>query len=149
MVVKSAAAKSTAGKEKAGKSVAKPAAKKSPAGAAKVQVGQVSAVEGGAEGDDKVVVMTRVKDLVDRVSANSELKKKDVKTIIEAALAELAKSLDAGESLNLPPMGRIRVANKRDADGAVFMTLKLRRGAEKAAGDKAPKEALADDGEAG
>ena len=83
------------------------------------------------EAGAKVVAQMKVKDLIERVAAASDQNKKDVRAIVEATLAELGKALEAGESLNLPPFGRVRIANqKADASGQM-MTLKLRRGGEK------------------
>ncbi len=102
-----------------------------------------------AEAAAKVALTLRVKDLVDRVTAAGEFKKKDVRDIIEATLAELGRALEDGYALNLPPFGKMHIRNNRVIDnGASAMTLKLRRGPAKAAGMKAGKEGLAEAGEA-
>ncbi len=64
----------------------------------------------------KVVAQLRVKDLIERVASASEQNKKDVRLIVEATLAELGKALETGESLNLPPLGKVRIANQRSDD---------------------------------
>ena len=122
------------------KSIAKAAPKALPA-----DQGADAVVEGA-----KVVVSMRVKDLIERVSAAGEFKKKDVREIVEATLVELGKALEAGESLNLPPFGKMHIRNTRAIDNGVSaMTLKLRRSPAKAADAKAGKEALAEAPEAG
>ena len=100
-----------------------------------------------AESAAKVVAQMKVKDLIDRVAAASDHNKKDVRAIVEATLAELGKALEAGESLNLPPFGRVRIANQKSDDSGQMMTLKLRRGGEKKPGKNAG-EALAEPSEA-
>ncbi|MFC2969142.1 HU family DNA-binding protein [Acidimangrovimonas pyrenivorans] len=67
------------------------------------------------------------KELFGRVMAMSGAKKKDVKPIAEAVLTVLGAALEAGEELNLPPLGKVRIA-RRNANGAAeVLTLKLRR----------------------
>ena len=69
----------------------------------------------------------RKADFVDRVVEVCGVKKRDAKPAVEAALAELAKALIAGEELQLPPLGKLRVAKVRELDGgAKMLTLKLR-----------------------
>ena len=66
-------------------------------------------------------------EFIDRVIARGDLKKKDAKPAIEAALAELADILAAGGELVLPPMGKIKAVKVKDlGEGAQMMTLKLR-----------------------
>ena len=84
-----------------------------------------------AEAGAKVVAQMKVKDLIDRVAAATDHNKKEVRAIVEATLAELGKALEAGESLNLPPFGRVRIANQKSDASGQMMTLKLRRGGEK------------------
>ncbi len=158
MPTKPAAAKPSkaAPKTTAKAAVVKPAASRKPsatpkiaAAAAKPQTKEQSMNEVVeiAESGAKVVAMMKVKDLIDRVATASDQNKKDVRAIVEATLAELGKALEAGETLILPPLGRVRIANqKSDASGQI-MTLKLRRGGEKKPGKNAG-EALAEASEA-
>lgn len=65
--------------------------------------------------------------LLDAVVARTNLKKRDVKPAVEAALAVIAEALMNGEDLNLPPMGKLRVVKAKELDaGAQVLTLKLR-----------------------
>lgn len=151
---KTTAKAATAKPATASKAAAKPAPRagvksKIAAVAAKPQVKEenMNEVVEIAESGAKVVAMMKVKDLIDRVATASDQNKKDVRAIVEATLAELGKALEAGETLILPPLGRVRIANqKSDAAGQV-MTLKLRRGGEKKPGKNAG-EALAEASEA-
>ena len=95
----------------------------------------------------KVVAMMKVKDLIDRVATVSDQNKKEVRAIVEATLAELGKALEAGETLILPPLGRLRIANQKSDAAGQIMTLKLRRGGEKKPSKNAG-EALAEASEA-
>lgn len=96
--------------------------------------------------------MMRTRDLIARVAESTGGKVKDIKATVESVLAELGKALDAGEMLNIPPLGKIKLAGAKageaagpDAKGPV--KLKLHRAAP-ASGDKKPgKQALADDSE--
>lgn len=71
----------------------------------------------------------KMRDFVDRVVDATGGKKKDVKEIVEATLKVLGGALAAGEDLNLPGLGRARVARKIEKDGASMMTLKVKHGA--------------------
>ena len=121
------------------KSAAKPgarAAKPKPA-SAEGEPGPAVA-EGGAKG----VAGLRLKDLVDKVAASTDVKKKDVKTVVEATLLAMGAALKAGESLNLAGLGRMRVARAGNDDGGA-MTLKLRMGGPAAKGEKPAAAPLA------
>ena len=64
---------------------------------------------------------------LDRVMARTDVKKRDAKPAIEAAMAVLAEALADGEDINLPPLGKLRVVRSKDLEsGAQVMTLKLR-----------------------
>jgi nucleoid DNA-binding protein len=89
----------------------------------------------------------RIKELLDRVAIATDLNKNKVRTIVEATLTELGKALQAGEGVNLPQLGKIRIVNSRSEDQGTVMTLKLRRMAAKPAGEATGKEALAEVGE--
>lgn len=84
----------------------------------------------------------KIKDLVSRVAGTTGGKKQNVKEIVEATLAALGDALAKGEDLNLPGLGRTRIARTAEKDGASLMTLKVRRGAHK---KKEAKEPLAED----
>lgn len=66
-------------------------------------------------------------EFIDRAVERTEVKKRDAKPAIEAALAVLSEALIKVEELNLPPMGKLRVVKSKDVgDGAKVLTLKLR-----------------------
>lgn len=72
-------------------------------------------------------VMMKKPELLDAVVARTNLKKRDVKPAVEAALAVIAETLMKGEELNLPPMGKVRIVKAKDLEGgAQVLTLKLR-----------------------
>ena len=92
------------------------------------------------------------KALFDRVSTAVGGKKGTVKDIVEATLQVLGDALRAGESLNLPPLGKARVAKAgaMAADGKpAAMTIKLRAATAASGTGKVAKEALAEAGEEG
>lgn len=122
----------------------KPSAKPSPKPAALVEPEVDLLPETDAESAPEQL---RIKELLDRVATATDLNKNKVRAIVEATLAELGKALQAGEGVNLPPLGKIRIVNSREEDQGTIMTLKLRRMAAKPAGEILGKEALAEVGE--
>ena len=123
------------------RAAAKPAARKATKPAAK-----------GESDAPKVDLSLRLKALVDAVTEFSGVKKKDVKTVVEAALLQMGAALARGESVNLPGLGHMRVARKGTAESP-SMTLKLRQGdGSKGKGKSADsdvKETLAGDSDQG
>lgn len=81
----------------------------------------------------------RVKDLVDMVAERTGGKKADLKQMVEATLEAIGVALATGKDLNVPPLGKLRVAKNKPP----VMTLKLRL----ADGPKAAGLALADEDE--
>lgn len=71
--------------------------------------------------------MIKKPEFIERAVARTEVKKREAKPAIEAALAVLAEALLKGEELNLPPMGKLRVVKAKElGEGAQVLTLKLR-----------------------
>ena len=102
--------------------------------------------EAGADSDQ--AHQLKKQEFVDRIVKASGAKKKDVKLIIEAALGVLGDALSAGEELNLPPLGKIKVNKQRDEGNSEVLILNLRRGGgQSGGGNQTPKETLAEDGE--
>ena len=135
----------TGAKTPGARAAAKPARK---AAAAKAATG----VDGAAPGAAQTDLSLRLKALVDGITETSGVKKKDVKTVVEAALAQIGAALARGATVNLPGLGHLRVARKATPDSP-SMTLKLRQGeAGKAKGKAAPadeKQPLAEDSDQG
>jgi nucleoid DNA-binding protein len=129
----------------------KPTAKPGPKGAAapkpKTAPAEAAAAPGAeaasrsADGDRAGAL--KLRELVVRVSEATGGKKKGVREIVEATLAALGSALEKGEELNLPGVGKVRVAKSVDRAGRATMTLKVR-----SAGAPKPKEALAEAEEA-
>ena len=79
-------------------------------------------------------------ELIDRVVAETGMKKKDVKPVVEAMLAVLGRALAGGEEITAPPMGKLMIKKSKDVANAQILTLKLRH----PMGDKGPgKDPLA------
>lgn len=71
--------------------------------------------------------MMKKPELLDAIVTRTNLKKRDVKPAVEAALAVIADALREGTELNLPPLGKLRIVKSKDiGDGAAVLTLKLR-----------------------
>lgn len=99
-----------------------------------------------AEGAAAAAIL-KLKDLVAHVADVTGAKKPQVKTIIEAALAEIGRVLDKGEGLNLPPFGRLKVNRSRELGDGTLLSMKLKRGATGKGGKNTADEGLADSGE--
>lgn len=108
-----------------------------------------SATATPGEGNDPV--MLKKQELVERIVKASGAKKKDVKLIVEAALGVLGDALSAGEELNLPPLGKMKVNRQREEGNAEILILKLRRGGGQGGGqgggNGVAKDDDADDGD--
>ncbi len=70
-------------------------------------------------------VQIRKKDFVDRAADRSGVRKADARAAIEAALALMAEMLVAGEELNLPPLGKLKVTRVKDNDRGKVIMLRL------------------------
>jgi len=65
-------------------------------------------------------------ELIDRVMAETGMKKKDVKPVVEAMLAVLGRALTNGEELTVPPLGKLMIKRTKEAANATIVTIKLR-----------------------
>lgn len=86
----------------------------------------------------------RIKDLLDRVAAATDQPKNKLRSVVESTLTELGRALEAGEGINLPQLGKIRIVNSRTEDQSTIMTLKLRRMQGKSDKASGENEALAE-----
>lgn len=64
--------------------------------------------------------------LVDAICGRIGYKRKDVKPVVEAALAEMGEALQRGEQLQLQPLGKIVVKRKKDVGNARVFSCKIR-----------------------
>ncbi len=92
--------------------------------------------------------MLRTRDLVARVAEATGAKVKDVRDTVEATLAEIGRALDQGQSLQVPPLGKLSLAPRKGADDTSPIKLKLRRAADPKVKKASKKEALAEPDEA-
>jgi DNA-directed RNA polymerase subunit H (RpoH/RPB5) len=93
------------------------------------QSDQVTEGEGAAEAGE-ATLMLKKKDFVDRVVKASGAKRGEAKGVIEATLQMLGDALVAGESLVLPPLGRLKVSRQIDKAGGDTLVIKLKRSSE-------------------
>jgi nucleoid DNA-binding protein len=143
MIAKSPAAKPAA------RSSAKKAAKAQPAVAGDAVV--IDA-EGAGAAPEKDGAVLKLKALLERVTAASGARKKDVRAVVEATLTQLGETLKRGETLILPGLGHMRVVRKASGESQA-MTLKLRQGGGGKRKDQSEaeddKEGLADESDQG
>lgn len=101
--------------------------------------------DGGAGGKAAPrVVMTRKartgvqikkKDFVEQVAAAAGVKKAEARAAVDAALAIIADRVLAGDELNLPPLGKLRLMKEKDTGKARIATLRLQVAAGEEASD--------------
>ncbi len=138
-----------AGKEKAvGKKAATPGGTKPPAGATGAGPKGRGRPE-AAEGEPPAAGSVKLKDLLAQVAAATGGKPAAVRPAVDATLAALGEALSAGKSLNLPPLGRLRVTRNRDVAGGAMIQLRLRRGSAPRPAADAAAAPLAEPGEDG
>ncbi|WP_050528364.1 HU family DNA-binding protein [Pseudorhodobacter aquimaris] len=87
--------------------------------------------------------MLKKQEMVERVVKATGAKKKDVKLILEASLGVLGDALSAGEVLNIPPLGKMKVNRQKTEGGSDVLILKLRRPGAKTSLNNQSKEGLA------
>ncbi len=69
----------------------------------------------------------RKKELVERIVDATDVKKRDVKPVVEAMLRILGDALAAGEELALPPFGKAKVNRQKDLPSGEMLVIRLRR----------------------
>jgi len=80
-------------------------------------------------------------EFLERVIAATGMKKKDVKPVVEATLAELDKVIGEGIDLQAPELGKLMIHKRKDVPKGEMVMLKLRR--------KTATKALAEDDDNG
>ena len=67
-------------------------------------------------------------EVLDRLVADTGIKRGDVKSVVEGFLALMADHLQAGRDLKLPPLGKVKVVkSKTVGQGATALTVKIRQ----------------------
>jgi hypothetical protein len=74
-----------------------------------------------------LVTVVKKKDLIEKVTEASGVKRSEAKKVIEAMLKELGDALQREDELNLPPLGKMSVNRIREGSGAHIIIAKLRR----------------------
>jgi DNA-binding protein HU-alpha len=69
----------------------------------------------------------KLRGLVDLVVKRTGAKKKDVKPIVEAALAIMGETVADGRDLNLPPMGKLKINRVKEIKNGQVTICKLRQ----------------------
>lgn len=94
------------------------------------ETAEATAAENGSVESDDSSTVTRVyrkKDLIDAVTLSSGVKKKTVKPVVDAVLAEIGLALAQGDALNIPPLGKLIVNRSKEGTRADVMIVKVRR----------------------
>lgn len=82
----------------------------------------------------------RRQDLISAIATRSDMKRSELKEVVDLVLEELGRAADAGDTLVLPPLGKLLVKKRMEGGtGASVLTLKLRRTPPTGAGASAPK----------
>lgn len=66
-------------------------------------------------------------ELIDKVLAKGDIKKKNAKPVVEAVLEVLGEVLAEGREINLPPLGKIKINRVRDLANARIIVAKIRQ----------------------
>lgn len=69
----------------------------------------------------------RKKEFIERVALASGVKKQTVKSVVDAALAELGLALENGEEPILQPLGKVKVTRRKAVPNGEMLILRLRR----------------------
>lgn len=100
--------------------------KTSKATTAKAAPAKAAAAE-AVDAPEEEVAQLKKPDLLNEVVTRTNLKRRDVKPTVEAALAVLGEALRDGKELNIQPLGKVRIVKSTPKeDGAAVFTLKLR-----------------------
>ncbi|WP_116084064.1 HU family DNA-binding protein [Tropicimonas sp. IMCC34011] len=75
-------------------------------------------------------------ELIDRVVAQSGVKKRDAKPVVEAMLGVLGEMLSDGREMQVPPLGKLMVGKRKEVSGGEVLNLRLRRTGGAAPGPK-------------
>ncbi|MFV0411047.1 MAG: HU family DNA-binding protein [Paracoccus sp. (in: a-proteobacteria)] len=67
------------------------------------------------------------KQFLERVASAGGLDKDQARAAVDVVLAVIADALDKGETLVIPPIGRLKPVKQRADKGGTIMTLRLRR----------------------
>ncbi|WP_116597346.1 HU family DNA-binding protein [Primorskyibacter marinus] len=115
----------------------KPAAAKAQA-SAQTDIAAVEAENLRASAIGDAASELRKKELIELVVARCDVKKRDAKPAVEAALAVLGEALKAGREVNLQPMGKIKIKRSKQVGNAQISTLHLRQNNATRSGGKDP-----------
>ncbi|MDQ7262293.1 HU family DNA-binding protein [Paracoccus sp. PS-1] len=77
--------------------------------------------------DPEAAKVLQKRQLLAQVARRTGLRSSEVKTVVEATLAELGEAIASGMTLALPPLGRARISRRCDSSGGEVITLRLRR----------------------
>lgn len=74
-----------------------------------------------------VVMEMKKKEMIEKVTEASGLKRGDAKKAMEATLQILGDALQEGTTVNVPPFGKVAVNRQKEASGAHVIIAKIRR----------------------
>lgn len=87
----------------------------------------VEAITGAAPLEEASGDPLKKRELIEGVAAETGLKRREVRAVAEAVLSVMGRALGDGRSLNLEPLGKLRVAKSTDNEGSRVLTCKLRQ----------------------
>lgn len=80
-----------------------------------------------SDGSNSAIDKLVKKDLIDRVIARSGVKPRHARQVTDALLVELGAMLEEAETLQLQPLGNLKVQRRKDLDDGEIIITKLRR----------------------
>lgn len=78
--------------------------------------------------------------LIDAVVARSDIKRREVKPVVEAMLAVLGETLAEGRGLNLEPLGKLRINRTEERGNRRIVVAKLRQSLDGARAEVGPDD---------
>ncbi|WP_158968275.1 HU family DNA-binding protein [Chachezhania sediminis] len=93
---------------------------------AKVMAAEIDGEDAVATDPAEVVEELKRRDLIDMIVAETGVKKKFAKPVIDAMLAQMGATLAEGRPMNLPPMGKLRVNRSTETEGATTYFCRVR-----------------------
>lgn len=83
-----------------------------------------------------LVHVVKKKELIERVSEASGVKKGMTKKVVDAMLKEMGDIMQEGTEMNLPPLGKLSINRQKEIANAFILIAKLRRAKGMLAGKK-------------
>ena len=93
--------------------------------ASKSSVVSTAAAKSGIGGQSDAPEVTK-KEMVDRMVAQSGMKKGDARRALEATMAAMSDALREGNNLSLAPLGKMKISRTKDTPNGKLVVLRIK-----------------------